>query len=439
MASKINQKEIFARFYDDGVCTALFEQGAVSAAFGCAAGQQVYTVWQNGEALGAKDVDRMVRLLDLAAETGCPVVTFYQSAGARLAEGLDALTASARLNAAIAKVSGVIPQVAVVLGVCGGTSALAAANADICIMAEGAELFFTPPFTSAAKGDKVEGAGTAAAAAKAGVAAIVAPDAAEAAAKAARIVGLLPSNNLAGPACFDFEAPAAAFQAGQTPEKAAAALVDAGSAVELYAGFGKNVYTALATIAGEAVGIVAAGETLCHNCASKASRFVRLCDAFSIPVVTVVDTEGFVPSAADDIAGGMREAARLSATYADATTARVCLLAGKAVGPVYTTLAAADLKIAVDGCLVSPLEPSAAVSVLYKEELDASDSIPAATRAKAAAYAKEVCSAKAAVAAGAADMECAPAGARSAVVAALDVLRTKRASRLPKKHGNMAL
>ena len=439
MASKINQKEIFARFYDDGVCTALFEQGAVSAAFGCAAGQQVYTVWQNGEALGAKDVDRMVRLLDLAAETGCPVVTFYQSAGARLAEGLDALTASARLNAAIAKVSGVIPQVAVVLGVCGGTSALAAANADICIMAEGAELFFTPPFTSAAKGDKVEGAGTAAAAAKAGVAAIVAPDAAEAAAKAARIVGLLPSNNLAGPACFDFEAPAAAFQAGQTPEKAAAALVDAGSAVELYAGFGKNVYTALATIAGEAVGIVAAGETLCHNCASKASRFVRLCDAFSIPVVTVVDTEGFVPSAADDIAGGMREAARLSATYADATTARVCLLAGKAVGPVYTALAAADLKIAVDGCLVSPLEPSAAVSVLYKEELDTSDSIPAATRAKAAAYAKEVCSAKAAVAAGAADMECAPAGARSAVVAALDVLRTKRASRLPKKHGNMAL
>ncbi len=165
MASKINQKEIFARFYDDGVCTALFEQGAVSAAFGCAAGQQVYTVWQNGEALGARDVDRMVRLLDLAAETGCPVVTFYQSAGAKLAEGLDALTASARLNAAIAKVSGVIPQVAVVLGVCGGTSALAAANADICIMAEGAELFFTPPFTSAAKGDKVEGAGTAAAAA----------------------------------------------------------------------------------------------------------------------------------------------------------------------------------------------------------------------------------------------------------------------------------
>ena len=102
-----------------------------------------------------------------------------------------------------------MPQVAVVLGVCGGTSALSAANADVCIMAEGAELFFTAPFTAAAKGDKVADAGSAAAAAKAGVAAIVAADAAEAAEKAAHIVGLLPANNLTGPAIFEFEQPTA--------------------------------------------------------------------------------------------------------------------------------------------------------------------------------------------------------------------------------------
>jgi len=91
-----------------------------------------------------------------------------------------------------------------------------------------------------------------------------------------------------------------------------------------------------------------------------------LCDAFSVPVVTIVDTEGFVPSVTDDVAGGIREAARLAATYADATTAKVAVLAGKAVGPVYTALAAADLRIAVTGCTVSALEPSAAVSVLYE-------------------------------------------------------------------------
>ena len=101
--------------------------------------------------------------------------------------------------------------------------------------------------------------------------------------------------------------------------------------------------------------------------------------------------------------------------------------------------AAADLKIAVKGCTISALEPSAAVSVLYKDEIDASDNIVAATKAKAAAYVAEVCSADAAVAAGAADMTCEAANARASVVAAFELLSTKRAARLPKKHGNMAL
>ena len=114
----------------------------------------------------------------------------------------------------------------------------------------------------------------------------------------------------------------------------------------------------------------------------------------------------------------------------------MALIAGKAVGPVYTALAAADLKIAVKGCTISALEPSAAVSVLYKDEIDASDNIVAATKAKAAAYVAEVCSADAAVAA---DMTCEAANARASVVAAFELLSTKRAARLPKKHGNMAL
>ena len=438
MASKINKGEILAKFFDDGEYTALFADGAVSAACGYAAGQQAYAVYQNGEAVTVKDVEKNIKVLEMAAQTGCPVVTFYNSVGAKLAEGLDVLTATAKLNAAIAKVSGVVPQVAVVTGVCGGTSALNAASADVCVMAKDAELFFTAPFTSAAKGDKVADAGSAEAAAKAGVAAIVAENAAEAAEKAAHIVGLLPANNLTGPAIFEFEQPTAVLAAGAAPEKAAA-LIDKDSAVELFAGFGKSVYTAFATIGGNAVGVVATGEQLCHNCVSKASRFVRLCDAFSVPVLTIVDTKGFVPSATDDIAGGIREAARLAATYADATTAKVALLAGKAVGPVYTALANADLKIAVNGCVVSALEPNAAVSVLYKSEIDASDNIIAATNAKAAAYTAEVCSAANAVACGAADMTCDAANARASVVAAFELLSTKRAARLPKKHGNMAL
>ena len=258
---------------------------------------------------------------------------------------------------------------------------------------------------------------------------------------AARVVTLLPGNNLAGPAMFEFNAPTSALDLNKySAEKAAAALADQDSALELFGAFGKNVYTALATINGNAVGIVATeAGNLCHNCVAKAARLVRLCDAFSIPVVTLVNSEGFVKSASDDQAGGIREAARLAGTYADATTAKVAVITGKAVGPVYTALANADVTIAVAGCTVAALEPSAAVSVLYKEEIDASENILAATQAKAAEYVAANCTAQAALEAGVADFAVAAADARGTLVAALDMLATKRAQRLPKKHGNMAL
>ncbi len=442
MASKTFGKEqILASFFDEGAYTVLFARSAVSAAFGSANGQPVYAICQDGEAVTVADVDKCVKVLDMAVKTGNPVVTFYDSTGACLSEGLGVLTAQARWTEKIAQISGVVPQLAVVTGVCGVSSALAAAAADVCIAAEGCEIFFTAPFTSAAAGDKVEGAGSAELAAKAGVAAVVTKDAAEAVATAARLVAMLPANNLSAPAMFDAAEPAAALDLNKyTAAGAAAAVVDADSAVELFGGFAKGVYTALATVAGNPVGVVATEPgALCRYSVSKAARFVRLCDAFSLPVVTLVNSEGFSASVSEDVAGAIREAARLAGTYADATTARVAVLTGKAVGPVYTALANADLTIAVQGCTVSAVDPKVAVTVLYKDELDASDNIVNATAAKASAYAAESCSADAALAAGVADFAVAPAQVRSTLAAALDMLATKRTQRLPKKHGNMAL
>ena len=442
-ANKPGKAEILAAFFDDGTYSPLFTDGAVSAAYGCANGQNAYVVFEDGSPVGVQDIEKNIRVLEMAAETGAPVVTFYDSTGAKLEGGLDLLNANARLTAEIARVSGVVPQIAVVTGVCGAGSALAAAAADVCIVSKEGELFLTAPFTSAAAGDKLEGAGSAEFAAKAGVAAIVVDSAEEAAAKAAELVGLLPANNLAGPAVFEPSAPAGTLNlAKYCPVEAAASIADANSAVELYAGYGKTVYTALATVAGNVVGIVAtkgAEDVLCRNCVSKAARFVRLCDAFSIPVVTLVNTDGFVKSASDDMAGGLREAARLAGTYADATTAKVAVITGKAVGVAYTALANADLTIAVEGCTVAPLDPKAAVTVLYKDELENGTNIVADTAKLAARYAADVCSAAAAVEAGLADMAVPAAGVRAAVVSALDMLSTKRTQRLPKKHGNMTL
>ena len=123
----------------------------------------------------------------------------------------------------------------------------------------------------------------------------------------------------------------------------------------------------------------------------------------------------------------------------DATTAKVAVITGKAVGVAYTALANADLTIAVEGCTVAPLDPKAAVTVLYKDELENGTNIAADTAKLAARYAADVCSAAAAVEAGLADMAVPAAGVRAAVVSALDMLSTKRTQRLPKKHGNMTL
>ncbi|MEG2286395.1 MAG: carboxyl transferase domain-containing protein [Ruthenibacterium sp.] len=441
MAIATKGKDVLAKFFDEGAYTTLFADSAVKAAFGSANGQPVYAVCQTGAAVAAKDVQKAVKVLDMAAKTGNPVVTFYNSNGALLTEGLAALTASASLSAAVARLSGVVPQIAVVTGVCGAGSALAAAAADICIMSKEGELFLTAPFTSAANGDKLANAGSAEFAAKAGVASIVVEDAQAAAVKAAEIIGVLPANNLTGPAVFEATAPKGSYTLSKYDAKAAAdTVIDADSNIELYEGTGKNIYTALATVAGSVVGVVATSdEGICHTCASKAARFVRLCDAFGIPVITIINTDGFAKSSSEDAAGGLRVAARLAGTYADATTAKLAVITGKAVGTAYTALANADLTIAVNGCTIAPVEPATAAAILYKDELDAGTGIAVDTAKKAADYAANVCSAAAALEAGVADFAVSPEQLRGTVVAALDMLSTKRDQRLPKKHGNMSL
>ncbi len=430
---------VLAAFFNGSDYTALTPDGALSAVYGRVGDQSVYVVWQNGEALGVRDLEKNIHILELAGQNGCPVVTFYNSIGAKLEGGLDLLKENARLMEASARLSGVVPQIAVVIGVCGGCAAVQAAGADLCVMAnEGGELFLTPPFNAP---DATADAGSAKGAAQAGVAAVVTKNAFEAAEVAAKIVCVLPSNNLALPAMSESALPEIPFSSGAEIARQAEAIADEGSLLELWDGYGKNILTTLCYIDGNVTGLlITAPERICSQCVAKAARFVRLCDAYSIPIVTVAGTSGFIGSAQDDISGGIRQAARLMEVYAEATTAKVAVLSGEVIGPVYTALASsADFRVAVQGCCVSPLAPSAAVSVLYKSEIEASDNVKAATASKAASYASEVCGAVPAVNVGVADVCVVPADVRKAVVQALDMLATKRVERLPKKHGATAL
>jgi acetyl-CoA carboxylase carboxyltransferase component len=290
----------------------------------------------------------------------------------------------------------------------------------------------------------VEGAGGVEGAVRAGVVSVVAEDDTDAVAKAARLVAMLPRNNLSEAGAFEYEAPSAVWPAsGYTGAGAVEALCDAGSAIELFAGFGGGLVTALCTVAGSVAGIVATNgpdTRMGRLCAARAARFVRLCDAYSIPVVTVLNTGGFMASSESDEAGMIRQAARLCATYGDATTAKVCILAGRTFGAVYTALAAADLTIALEGSVTAPAPPAAAVSVLYKAEIEAADKpIEAETAARAKRYEAEVAGAAALQEAGLANFVAHPANLRVQVATALDILSSKRAQRMPKKHGNMPL
>lgn len=430
-------------FFDSGY-TPLFGGAGIEAAFGQVGGQGAYAIRQKGAALAAGDTQLAVKTLQLAAKTGNPVVTFYDSPGAELAEGLAPLAAARDLAAAASQLSGVVPQIAVVCGVCGASSALAAIESDLLIMTEDAELFLTPPFLSAAAGDRVENAGTFAAALAAGVVAHVAEDAELAVRFAARLIALLPQNNISTPAGFEYLPPIGVpDMKNYTGKGAAVALADEDSLLWLFDGDGPNAHVALGTLAGNVVGFVATrgpDSFLCKKCTPKLTRFVRLCDAYSIPLVTLLNTGGFKKSASGEADGGLREAGRLAATYADATTAKLLVVAGRAVGPIYTAFANADLTIALEGSVIAPLEPAAAVTILYKEEIEGAEgSIEAETKARAARYESEVAGAGAALAAGLADMVAAPGELRATAGAALEMLLTKRTQRLPKKHGNMPL
>lgn len=435
----LNHSQIFELFFDD-TYTPLFSHPAVCAAHGAVSGKPTYAICQSGQALQPKDVQCMIQLLQLAAKTGNPVATFYNSVGMQLEDGLQALQATRELTQTIGRISGVVPQVAVVLGTCAGSAAIQAASADLCLMAKQAELFLTGPFVSEANGDVLEGAGSAEFAEKAGVAAAVYETQEKAISAARDAIMLLPMNNLDFGAKLDYQPPKNPLNMKNYCRiRAGASLIDHDRDFELFPHYGsRNSYIALGTIEGETVGVVATSDRyLEHESVTKIARFVRLCDAYNIPVVTLVHNQGFVKTSSEDLAGGICEAARLAGTYADATTAKVAILAGKVVGPIYTALCSADLTIALEGCVVSPIEPKAAVEILQHDQMKQQPM--EALEQVAKEYAAQHCSADAVLEAGLAQMRADEQTIRDTVAAALRILKSKRAERLPKKHGNMAL
>lgn len=440
----------------DAFAKAGCESAGVVTGYGMVNGGSVFAFSQDssvaGGAVSAATGAKIAKVYEMAAKMGVPVVGIYDSKGACIAENSEVLAAYGEMLQRSAALSGVVPQIAVIAGVCAGTSALMAANADLVIMAKDAEFFLTAPFVSSAAGDKVEGAGKAEAAVRSGVVQLVAEDDMAAVEEAKKIVSMLPLNNLSEAPYCEYDEPAAAEKLRAACEDLSS--YDAKEVIESIFDEGNvtflenapNAVTALATLAGQAVGVVATvggDQRLCKGASARIARFVSICDSFAIPVITLLNCKGFKESSSDELAGGIRDAARLAHVYAEATCPKIAVITGEAYGAAYVALAgknaSADLTVAWPSAVISTLAPEAAVNILYGEEIKAAADPVAERAARVQAYIDTTASAFEAAAKGHVDCVIDPAETRATLIRAAEMLAGKRVAKLPKKHGNMPL
>ncbi|MBQ3412333.1 MAG: hypothetical protein IJG67_04795 [Oscillospiraceae bacterium] len=432
---KLDALKRLSLLFDDGTYELLDGSADAGAriAHGTVYGTTVFAYAEGGcGAFSTATAEKLSKVYSLAEKTGSPVVAIYDSKGVDLNGGGLTLDACAKLLSRCSRVSGVVPQIAVVAGTCGGFESVCASLADVCLMESNAEFFLTAPFNDTSDSEASKIAGTAEYAKKASAAAVICDGEEALFAKTRQVVGILPSNNLEVPPFCDFAEPET-----NPADDAVLGTVDAGSEIELFSGKGRSSRTYLATLMGSPVGVVNINGRVCRNDTLKIARLVQFCDAFSLPVVTFLNSDGFVVSADNDMNGGIRNAALLSHVITQATNVKVAVVTGNAVGSLFSVLcgryAAADLCFAWNNAVIGEIEPKAAVSVMWNDRIEKDSDI----ERLAVQYAAEEMSAEKALKDGIVDKVITPETTRSAVAASLDMLASKRVSNISRKHGNM--
>ena len=460
-AGKLTARERIEKLVDTGSFVELFalvsENDAAGVVTGYATVQErpVYLFAQDftvhGGAMGKLQALKINKTLDLALKTGAPVLALCDSAGVRIDEGAAALNAYAEIYRNIARMSGVVPLIAVVLGPCIGGAALIAQLADVSIMAKnvGSMMVFGPQVLAAMNGMdvKVDALGGAAVMAKQGACSLVAANEDEALTLATQVLAMLPGSNVEDAEIVDSDDLNRLLPETDAADASALlnGLLDVNTKLELKAEYETGVITALGRIGGRSVGVVAtAGGTLSAGSLQKAARFVHFLDCFNLPVVSLINTAGVAVDRIDNQSWLMNAQSQLLYAYATATVPKLAVITGSAVGQAYVAMGGktnADVTYAWPGAVVSALTPEAAVAVLYGDAVKADKALtPAEARAKyAEAYIADVAGALNAAKAGLVDDVIDPAQTRKLLIAALEMLASKRDSNPARKHGNMPL
>lgn len=464
-AGKLTARERIARLLDEASFVELetfAEASGVVTGYGMVEGNPVYVYAQDftvkGGSVGAAHARKVLKVMDLAEKTGAPVVALCDSAGARLTEGADALNAYAQIMARTAALSGVVPQIALVLGPCAGGAAMCAQMNDLVITSKNGRQFVNgPQVVSAATGEQVtaEQLGGMEAQAASGAAHMSAGSDEEAILLARKVLSMLPQNNLEEPPLDPTIADdlnrdvveLASLDVVADMAEVIAPLADNHDLLTLQAGYAPEMFTALGRIGGSTVGFVATQPQadegrLTVTGARKAARFIRMCDAFSIPVISFVDTQGMKLSCKCSQGDIARAGAQLMFAYADTTAPRIAVITGNAIGMGYAAMAsraAADMVYAWPGAVISPMGAPAAVQILSEDELKAAKD-PIARRAELEQeYQDKVADGMNAALRGYVDDVIEPIATRQMLAAALSMLSSKRDVRPSKKHGNLPL
>jgi acetyl-CoA carboxylase carboxyltransferase component len=446
-----------------------FPGDAVVVGLGRIDGRNVTVAAQDFTVIGGSfseaQAQKVCKVLDLALGSGTPFISLNDSVGARIQEGVWSLAGYSELFWRNTQASGVIPQISVMLGPCAGGSVYSPGLTDFVIMTEGiSHMFITgPDVIKTVTGEQVDFeilGGAQIHGSRSGVAHFVAADEDDAFAITRRLLSYLPSNNAAPPAritptddpdrsdsALDTLVPLDDSESYDI-RQAITRVFDLGSFSEVHARFAANAVVGFARLDGEVVGVVAnqpawlAG-VLDIDASDKIARFVRFCDAFNIPLVTFVDCPGFMPGSVQEHGGIIRHGAKIVYAYSEATVPKVCVVTRKAYGGAYIVMSSkyirTDLVYAWPTAEIAVLGAEGAVNILHRKKLAGVEN-PGEVRAQfMAEFHEQFGSPYASAASGHVDDVILPSETRGKLVAALDFLRDKQASSLPKKHGCIPL
>jgi len=464
------QPLIYARNTDFGLDKKRKHGDGVVAGYGRINGRLVFVYSQDftlmGGSLGEMHAKKIAALLDMALKAGAPVIGINDSGGARIQEGVDALSGYGNIFFRNVKASGVIPQIALIMGPCAGGAVYSPALMDFVIMVEGTSYMYItgPQVVKAVIGEDVDHqklGGADVHTKKSGVAHLKAKNDEEALKIVRELLSYLPSNNMEDP---PYE------ETGDDPHRKEMKLrevvptdpmksydvrdviklvVDNGRFFELMPEYAQNIVIGFARIGGYVVGIIAnqpkifAG-VLDINASDKASRFIRFCDAFNIPILTFVDVPGFMPGTQQEHGGIIRHGAKMLYAYSEATVPKITVILRKAYGGAYLAMCSkdlgADIVYAWPTAEIAVMGPEGAVNVIFRKELAAIQDPEEREKRRQELireYREKYANPFRAAERGYIDDVIDPAETRPKVYEALVMLKKKRERRPPKKHGNM--